>query len=221
MTPLVWDVSAAPHPPNPVALTLTLSPDCTVGLEPYDRMGTLLVYLSDVEEGGGTAFNRLNLTVAPLSGRAAAFWSAGEEGFCDPRCVPNPSPLAISACATQLTGSPSHSSEHEAVPVGRGEKLVLQQWYLARPPPAQSRNGSPSATWVLVRSYLRRHAAAVQAVLQGEQELLPEREEEGEGRKPGAGEEDEAPPSGDIPFFLCDVSGSCREYRPGIAPTGA
>lgn len=77
------------HPPlQPTPLTRPNAADCTVGLEPYDRMGTLLVYLSDVEEGGGTAFSRLNLTVTPLRGRAAAFWSMGKEGFCDPRCVP-------------------------------------------------------------------------------------------------------------------------------------
>lgn len=105
--------------------------------------------------------------------------------------------------------------------MGRGEKLVLQQWYLARPPPSQSRNGSPSATWVMVRSYLRRHAAAVRAVLRGEQELLPEREEEEGGRVPGAGEESEPPPVGDIPFFLCDASNSCREYRPGAVAAGS
>ena len=66
------------------------------------RVYTFLVYLSDVEEGGGTKFNDLGIVVEPKLGRAV-LW---------------PSVIADDL----LTGE--KKTHHEALPVTRGVKYA-------------------------------------------------------------------------------------------------
>ncbi|CAG9462852.1 unnamed protein product [Pedinophyceae sp. YPF-701] len=53
----------------------------------YQRIGTLLVYLNDVAEGGATRFDLLGLQVEPKRGRACIFFPAFSSGLNDPRTV--------------------------------------------------------------------------------------------------------------------------------------
>lgn len=76
------------------------------GMQPGPRVYTFLMYLSDVEEGGGTVFSRLNFTVAPRKGRAILWPSTLEE-------------------------HPFEQDErtyHEALPVTRGVKFAANFW---------------------------------------------------------------------------------------------
>ena len=70
------------------------------------RILTFYIYLNDVEEGGGTKFPELNLTVTPRRGRAALWPSVLDEdpNKKDPRTI------------------------HEAMPVIRGEKYGANAW---------------------------------------------------------------------------------------------
>ena len=70
------------------------------------RLYTFFIYLSDVEEGGGTKFNDLGLTVTPKRGRAV-LW---------PSVVAN----------DLLTGEPR--THHEALPVRKGLKFSANLW---------------------------------------------------------------------------------------------
>ena len=70
------------------------------------RVLTFFVYLSDVEEGGGTKFNDLGLTVTPKLGRAV-LW---------------PSVLS----SDLLTGE--KNTHHEALPVAKGLKFSANLW---------------------------------------------------------------------------------------------
>ena len=47
---------------------------------------TLLLYLSDVEGGGYTHFDQLNLSIHPKCGKALLFFPAFSDGTPDPRC---------------------------------------------------------------------------------------------------------------------------------------
>jgi hypothetical protein len=51
------------------------------------RVATLLVYLTDVEAGGGTAFRDLGVTVSPRKGRALLFFPAERDGTPDDRTL--------------------------------------------------------------------------------------------------------------------------------------
>eukprot|EP00051_Salpingoeca_urceolata_P017781 m.245103 g.245103 ORF g.245103 m.245103 type:complete len:259 (-) comp19048_c2_seq1:149-925(-) len=68
------------------------------------RVATLFLYLSDVEEGGGTRFPTLNVTVQPKRGRAALWFSVNPD-------------LA-----------PDYRTEHEALPVIKGSKWAANKW---------------------------------------------------------------------------------------------
>lgn len=70
------------------------------------RIYTFFVYLSDVEEGGGTRFTKLGLTVKPKLGRGILWPSVQDETLriSDPR------------------------TEHEALPVERGIKYAANLW---------------------------------------------------------------------------------------------
>ena len=70
------------------------------------RLFTFFVYLSDVEEGGGTRFTMLNLTVQPKLGRGI---------------------LWPSVRGSDLTTSDKRTS-HEALPVERGVKYAANLW---------------------------------------------------------------------------------------------
>ena len=47
--------------------------------QPGVRVLTMYLYLNDVEEGGGTNFNKLNITVMPKRGRALLWPSVFDE----------------------------------------------------------------------------------------------------------------------------------------------
>jgi prolyl 4-hydroxylase len=70
------------------------------------RIFTLYFYLNDVEEGGGTNFPSLNLTVTPKRGRAALWPSVYDHdpNLKDPR------------------------TEHAALPVTKGVKYGANAW---------------------------------------------------------------------------------------------
>ena len=48
-------------------------------------LATLLVYLNDVDDGGRTRFNKLDITVAPRKGDACLFFPADASGQFDER----------------------------------------------------------------------------------------------------------------------------------------
>ncbi len=74
------------------------------------RMVTALLYLSDVEEGGGTAFPKLGVEVSPRRGRLVIFNNTRPG---------------------DLTAHPG--SLHAGLPVLRGEKWAANLWFHARP----------------------------------------------------------------------------------------
>lgn len=68
------------------------------------RVSTLVMYLNDVEEGGGTAFPSLHLTVTPKKGSAAYFEYCNSQGQVDPRSL------------------------HSGMPIIQGEKWIATKW---------------------------------------------------------------------------------------------
>jgi hypothetical protein len=52
-----------------------------------DRMGTILIYLNDVKEGGETVFPTLNISVTPKQGTAIIWRSLDADGKCDKRSI--------------------------------------------------------------------------------------------------------------------------------------
>jgi len=73
------------------------------------RVATVFVYLNPVEEGGGTDFPRIGMTVGPERGKAVKFLNCDAEG------KPNPETL------------------HAGLPVIRGEKWLATLWFWDRP----------------------------------------------------------------------------------------
>ena len=75
-------------------------------LKSFERVATLLIYLTDVKAGGETTFTRVNKKIVPKAGRMLLFRNLNADGECD-----------------RLT-------EHKAEPVGPGErKIIAQRWY--------------------------------------------------------------------------------------------
>ena len=74
------------------------------------RILTFYLYLSDVEEGGETRFPRIGLAVKPKTGRAVLWPSIFND---------RPSENDI-------------RSDHQAMPVIKGEKYGLNAWYHLR-----------------------------------------------------------------------------------------
>jgi prolyl 4-hydroxylase len=72
------------------------------------RVGTLLMYLNDVEDGGETVFPHLGWSVVPQRGHALYFEYGNRAGLCDP------------------------SSLHASTPLRAGEKWVATKWIRAR-----------------------------------------------------------------------------------------
>ena len=68
------------------------------------RVSTLVMYLNDVEEGGGTHFPDIHLTVTPKKGAASYFEYCNSQGQVDPRSL------------------------HSGMPVIRGEKWIATKW---------------------------------------------------------------------------------------------
>jgi prolyl 4-hydroxylase len=72
------------------------------------RMGTLLMYLNDVESGGETVFPQLGWSVVPQRGHALYFEYGNSGGLCDP------------------------SSLHASLPLRGGDKWVATKWIRSR-----------------------------------------------------------------------------------------
>ncbi|MDH6151841.1 prolyl 4-hydroxylase [Paraburkholderia sp. WSM4179] len=72
------------------------------------RMGTLLMYLKDVEGGGETVFPQIGWSVAPQRGHALYFEYGNRFGLCDP------------------------SSLHASTPLRSGDKWVATKWIRTR-----------------------------------------------------------------------------------------
>lgn len=68
------------------------------------RVATLVIYLNDVPAGGGTAFPKLGLEVAPVRGNAVLFGYRGDDGSLDDRTL------------------------HAGLPVEAGEKWIATKW---------------------------------------------------------------------------------------------
>lgn len=68
------------------------------------RVATLVMYLNDVEEGGGTDFPDVGLSIVPRQGRAVYFAYTGHFGEIDPLSL------------------------HAGLPVIRGEKWIATKW---------------------------------------------------------------------------------------------
>lgn len=80
----------------------------------FQRRATVLMYLNDVEEGGRTNFDWLDVSVKPVQGRALVFFPAFRTGQADDRTL--------------------HSAEDAA-----DEKWVCQQWCVCGvPKPVQT-----------------------------------------------------------------------------------
>jgi prolyl 4-hydroxylase len=72
------------------------------------RVATLVMYLNDVDEGGGTVFPELGLTVAPVQGSAVYFSYCNSKNQIDPRTY------------------------HGGEPVQKGEKWIATKWMRQR-----------------------------------------------------------------------------------------
>lgn len=111
-----------------------------------NRIGTFLLYLRDVEEGGATYFPQIDLAIHPRRGQAVWFAYPERDGTHDQR------------------------TEHAGLPVARGTKWLATKWLRARPfadtgtdrLPAQPASvAAVSEEWRTVprwQDILRRHA---------------------------------------------------------------
>ena len=52
-----------------------------------NRIGTLLMYLSDVEQGGATVFTKLGISVRPKKGLVVFWWNLKPDGKGDYRDI--------------------------------------------------------------------------------------------------------------------------------------
>ena len=85
------------------------------------RLVTGLVYLNEVEEGGATAFPKLDIRVEAKPGRMVLFHNTGED-----------------------TSKAHPESLHAGTPVIRGEKWAFNIWFRARPVTEVQRFSQPS-----------------------------------------------------------------------------
>ena len=81
-----------------------------------NRLMTVLLYLSDVESGGGTSFPNVGITVTPKKGRVLVFYNCrfGTDNIVDPS---NPDPKSL----------------HSGDPVLSGVKWAVNKWIRERP----------------------------------------------------------------------------------------
>jgi len=83
---------------------MTTGPGRECALTGGQRVGTVLIYLNDVSDGGATFFPRLDKRFYPKAGSAVVFFPATVDGKLDPMAL------------------------HAAEKVGEGEKWVSQVW---------------------------------------------------------------------------------------------
>jgi prolyl 4-hydroxylase len=89
-----------------------------------NRICTVLMYLSDVEEGGGTGFPNVGITVMPKKGRVLVFYN----------CLPG------------QPGRPDVKALHAGTPVISGVKWAVNKWCRQRPMKAvRARRAPPLA----------------------------------------------------------------------------
>lgn len=80
------------------------APDLSRRADGGNRIATLIIYLNDVEGGGGTDFPKLGFRVSPIRGNACLFGYMTENGMMDIRTL------------------------HAGTPVVSGEKWVAVKW---------------------------------------------------------------------------------------------
>lgn len=73
------------------------------------RLGTIILYLTDVDEGGATSFPSIGLDVYPQKGGALFF------------------------CNTTPDGEPDQKTLHAGLPVVKGIKIVANKWLREKP----------------------------------------------------------------------------------------
>lgn len=83
--------------------------------EVFNRVVTIIVYLNDVNSGGETRFNDIDLDVKPKKGSALIFF---------PGLLPT---------SKKNPGHPTDNTTHEALPPRGEEKWILQQWVWSGP----------------------------------------------------------------------------------------
>lgn len=69
------------------AFDLNTEPGRQCFLTGGQRIGTVLVYLNDVSEGGGTGFDNLDITVTPAQGKALIFFPCTLDGALDKQAL--------------------------------------------------------------------------------------------------------------------------------------
>ncbi|XP_046862556.1 probable prolyl 4-hydroxylase 3 isoform X2 [Xenia sp. Carnegie-2017] len=84
-----------------------------------DRMATIIVYLNDVEQGGETVFQAMNISVKPQKGKAVVWKNLNLQGKCDA------------------------ATSHVAAKVIKGQKLIYQKWFYQKPIMPSSREKIP------------------------------------------------------------------------------
>ncbi|CAG5117913.1 unnamed protein product [Candidula unifasciata] len=112
--------------------------DCTLGgVDKRDRVVSVLMYLSDVEDGGETAFPYLGIWAKPKKGRALVWNNMSPDGVCE------------------------EHSKHIASVVKKGSKYILIRWYYyktfyslgKRPPPPPLPEREPDQAMVSCDEY--------------------------------------------------------------------
>ncbi len=73
------------------------------------RLGTIILYLTDVEEGGGTSFPSIGLDVFPQKGGALFFRNTTPDGL------------------------PDQKTLHAGLPVVKGTKIIANKWLREKP----------------------------------------------------------------------------------------
>ncbi|XP_077564432.1 prolyl 4-hydroxylase subunit alpha-2-like [Haemaphysalis longicornis] len=87
-----------------------------------NRLATALIYLSDVEAGGATAFVRLGVAVAPRAG-SALFWYNWR---------PSSAPVVHSGVWLDQMRAGDPATRHAACPVLIGSKWIVTKWIRER-----------------------------------------------------------------------------------------
>ncbi|CAG5114579.1 unnamed protein product [Candidula unifasciata] len=98
-----------------------------------DRLATFLIYLTDVERGGSTVFNKLGLAVSPVKKMALFWYNAKPSGELD------------------------YTTQHAGCPVVVGHKWVSNKWMWNYGNTFTRRCGlTPDATQLDIELYMRK-----------------------------------------------------------------